>query len=113
MRVRSVRQELEAHLTPTPASRQVRARGKAEWKVYEDGTRQGRVSLSRLDLADGAMIEIIVAGHRIVELAVQHGLARYRRESERGEAVPVVEAGQILQVIDSGQVILEGRFVAE
>ncbi len=111
MRIRNVLEELEAHLAP--ANLQPRARGKAEWKVYENGTRQCKVSLSGLNLADGTMLELAVDGRRIGQLVVQHGAARYRRESERGEGVPAVEENQLLQVIASGQVILEGRFVAE
>jgi hypothetical protein len=116
VRIRNVVQELEAMLEPTPAglALQARARGKAEWKVYKDGTRQGKVSLSGLNLADGTLLELAVDGRRITQLVVQRGAARYRRESERGEGVPVVEENQMLQVfINSGQVILEGRFVPE
>lgn len=91
MRLRSVLQEFEAHLAPTPTGPQAKARGKAEWKAYENGTRQCKVSLSRLDLADGTILELVVAGRRITNLVVQKGAARYRRESERGEGVPVVE----------------------
>jgi hypothetical protein len=113
VRIRNVLQEFEVHLAPPPASRQSRTRGKAEWKTYANGTRQCKVSLSRLDLTDGTVLELAVEGRRIAQLVVQQGAARYRRESERGEDVPVVEEDQVLRVLSSGQVILEGRFVSE
>mgnify|MGYP003431845085 CR=1 len=65
LRIRKVLQEFEASLTPTSGSLQTKARGKAEWKTCENGTRQCKLSLSRLDLADGAMLELVVAGRRI------------------------------------------------
>lgn len=113
MRIRNVLQEFEARLTPTSDSLQTKAHGKAEWKTYGNGTRQCKLSLSRLDLADGKMLELAVGGRRITQLVVHHGTVRYRRESERGEDIPAIEANQVLQVFSSGQVILEGRFISE
>jgi hypothetical protein len=54
-----------------------------------------------------------VNGQPIGEMAVQRGAARYKRESERGEHVPVVDLNQVLQVSYNGQAILEGRFYPE
>jgi len=115
MRIRSVLEEYEAQLKPTqfaaPAAES--ARGKGEWKVYGNGTRQCKVSINGLNLAHGAVIQLAVSGHQFAELLVGGGRARYRRESERGEAVPEVEPKQILQVSYAGQVILEGEFYSE
>jgi hypothetical protein len=46
-------------------------------------------------------------------LVVTGGAARYRRESESGEIVPDVAAGQPLQLRHAGRVSLEGVFRAE
>ncbi len=113
MRIRNVLQEYEAKLAPTPKSLCPAAQGKAEWKVYDDGTRKGKVSVSKLGLPDGAVLELIVENRRIAQLTVQRGTVRYRRETERGEDVPVVELDQVLHIIYAGQVLLEGRFYAE
>ena len=113
MRIRSVLQEFEAKLEPNSALHCPGARGKAEWKLYADGTRRGKVSISRLDLIDGTVLDLVVDGCRIAELVVEGKLARYRRESERGELVPSVGVDQVIQVIHAGRVILEGRFYAE
>lgn len=113
MRIRNVLQEFEAHLAPTLSSRQTKAYGKAEWKTYQDGTRQCKLSLSRLDLSDGTLLGLVVAGRQIAELIVHHGAVRYRRETERGEEVAIVAENQVLQVLDAGQIILEGRFISE
>ena len=91
MRMRPVRQEHEAQREPAPASPCPTARGKAEWKVYGDGTRQGKVTVAKLSLPDGAILDLVVDDQRITQLIVQRGMARFRRETVRGEDVPGVE----------------------
>jgi hypothetical protein len=115
MRIRSVLQEYEAQLKPTqfaaPAADS--ASGKGEWKVYGNGARQCKVSITGLNLSDGVVLQLAVSGQQFAELLLSAGRARYRRESERGEAVPEVEPKQILQASYAGQVILEGEFYSE
>lgn len=113
MRIRNVIEEYEAKLEPTLTSPYPAAQGKAEWKVYSNGTRQGKVSVSKLGLADGAVLELVIENRQIAQLTVQRGTTRYRRETERGESVPLVELGQVLEVSYVGQVILAGKFYAE
>ena len=107
-----MRQELEATLAP-PAAGPAAARGKAEWKVYADGTRQGRVSASGLDLPDGAVVEIGIGERMIGTTAVEGGRVRYRRESGEAEVVPEVAVGEVLRLRHTGRVLLEGAFYAE
>lgn len=113
MRIRNVLQEYEAKLEPPPASPFPTSRGKAEWKVYENGTRQCKVSISQLNLPDGTMLELVLENQRIAKLTVQNSIARYKQESESGQVVTVVGLDQILQVMYDSQVILEGRFYSE
>jgi hypothetical protein len=115
MRIRSVLKEYEAQLRPAQfaAPAAVSASGKGEWKVYGNGTRQCKVWVTGLNLSDGAVLQLAVDGLQFAELPLRGGRARYRRESERGEAVPEVEPKQRLQVSYAGQVILEGEFYSE
>jgi len=113
MRIRNVQQEYEVQLRPSPGGAFPSARGKGEWKVYADGTRQCKLSVSGLDALNGAFIELSVEQRRITHLTVEHGSARYRRETERGEGVPAVALGERLKVIYLGQVVLEGQFYEE
>jgi hypothetical protein len=113
MRLRRVRLEYEATLEPVPDSPCPAARGKAEWKVYEDDTRKSKVRVSGLDLPDGTLLQVIVETRLLAVLTVERGRARYRQDTERGEGVPAVESDQVLQVIHAGQVILAGRFREE
>jgi hypothetical protein len=115
MRIRNVLQEYEAQLKPTPfaALAAELVRGKGEWKVYGNGTRQCKLWITGLNLSDGAVLQLAVSGRQFAELLVSGGRVRYRRESERGEAVPEVEPKQVLQVSYAGQIILEGEFYSE
>ncbi len=113
MRIRSVLQEFEAKLAPAQPGASASARGKAEWKVYGDGTRGCKVSISGLDLPDGAVLQLAVSGRPIDQLVVSEGKARYKRQSERGEVVPQVELNQVLQVSYAGQIILKGELYPE
>lgn len=113
MRFRSVLQEYEARFVPSPSGACPAARGKAEWKVYGNGTRRGKVSLSNLDVPDGTVLELVIEGQQIARLSVHRGKARFRRETERREDVPVVDVDQLLQITYAGQVILHGRFYSE
>lgn len=67
----------------------------------------------RMKLSDGAVIQIGVSGRQITELMVRGGAARYKRQSERGEAVSAVAPKQVLQVSYAGQIILAGEFYEE
>jgi hypothetical protein len=116
MRIRSVLEELEAKLAPVSPIAAITLPttfAEAEWKVYSNGTRRCKVTVSRLDLPDGAVIELGVDGEQFDIIEVQGGKARYERESEKGEIVPEVRADQVLQVSYAGEVLVEGRFYPE
>jgi hypothetical protein len=113
MRIRNVLQEFEAKLEPNPVGSFSNARGKAEWKTYENGSRQCKVSVSKLNLPDGIVLELILDDRRIAKVTVQGGMARYKQESEAGEIVPAVMLNQVLQIIHNDSVILEGQFYSE
>jgi hypothetical protein len=116
MRVRDVLEEYEAQLMPTPNGGSASGRsshGKGEWKVYANGTRQCKIWVAGLKLSDGAVLQLGVSGRQMGEVMVRDGRARYRRESERGEAVPAVEPKQVLEVTYAGEIILQGEFYSE
>ena len=114
MRIRTVREELEVILRPTAAETTLAAsRGKGEWKVYGDGSRQCKLSVTNLDLPDGTVLRLQISGRSIAEMIVERGAARFRRETGRGEIVPTAQANEILQIVLQGRVILQGSFYHE
>lgn len=113
MRIRNVLQEFEVKLEPISGSSFQNARGKGEWKTYEGGMRQCKVSVSKLNLPDGTILELILENQRIAKLTVENGIARYKQESELGQMMPLVEVNHVLQVKYENNVILEGKFYRE
>ena len=115
MRIRSVLEEYEVQLQPTEfaGARANSARGKGEWKVYGNGSRRCKVWITGLNLSDGSVVQLSISGRQVAELLLSGGRARYQRGSERGEAVPEVEAKQVLQVSYAGQPLLTGEFYSE
>jgi hypothetical protein len=76
VRIRDVLEEYEAQLKATEigASATARsARGKGEWKVYGNGTRQCKVWITGLDLSDGAVLQLGVSGQQMAEVMVRQG----------------------------------------
>lgn len=113
MRIRNVKKELEAHLLPPAHNADAAARGKAEWKEYQDGSRRIKISITVAGQEDGTLMDVVMDGRLIDQIVLERGIARYRRESEQGEQVPTPEAGQVLRIICLGTILLEGQFVEE
>lgn len=115
MRIRDVAEEHEVLLKTTgaaPAST-ASARGRGEWKLYRDGTRKCKVSVTHLTLPEETRLYLAINGRHAGEMAIQKGTARFRRESENGDFVPAVQVDEVLQVLLDGIVILEGKFYRE
>jgi hypothetical protein len=113
MRIRNVLEEFEARLFPTAASPSAKAEGKGEWKVYSGGERQCKVKVLNLNLANGMVLHIAIDGETVGEMVVEGNNARFKRESDQSEHVPMVSAGQVLQVLHDEHVILQGNFYSE
>lgn len=111
-RVRSVLQEFEAQIRAT-GREHPKARGKSEWKRYGDQSERLKITAFGVDLPDGTPLEITVDGLTIGEMVLRGKDARYERESEKGEHVPRVEKGQVIEIKVRGQVILAGQYYAE
>jgi hypothetical protein len=113
MRIRTVLQEWEAQLEPIPSSPFQKARAKAEWKIYGDGSRKCKLFISNLGLPDDTLIDIHVNGRLIAQTKLEKGSARFRRETEQGEQVSEVNVKDVMQILNAGRVFLEGRFYEE
>lgn len=113
MRIRTVLQEREARLEPVPSSPFQKARGKAEWKIYGDGFRKCKLSVSNLNLADRTPIEIHINDRLIAEVPLENGKIRFHRDTEKGENVPAVAVNDLIRILNGGRIFLEGFFYAE
>lgn len=110
MRLRTVRQELEARLKPVSSSSFKGAKAKAEWTTFGDGSMECRVNLFHVELPDRSIVQILVDGKAVGEMNVAAKTARFQRESEKGESVVEVKEGQVIQIAYQGTVLLEGSF---
>ena len=109
MRLRSVQEELEAHLaSPTGDAR---ATGKAERKRYGTGEERFKLRASGLPAGDGTHVDIRVDTDVIGRAEVTAGRVIFRIESPTH--VPAVRAGQVLRLAIGGVDVLAGAFRPE
>lgn len=109
MRLRSVHEELEAHLT-SPAG-DARTTGKAERKRYGTGEERFKLRASGLSAGDGTRVDIRIDADVIGRAEVAAGRVTFRIESPTH--VPGVRAGQVLRLAIDGVDVLAGAFRPE
>jgi hypothetical protein len=111
IKFRTVLQEFEAHVHPTQPGSTVR--GKSEWKHYGDGTYRFKFSLRDIPLPDGAEIELWRDGQWLMRLPVKDHRAKTDIENDHGSGIPLIQAGQVLQIKAGETVLAEGKYEAE
>ena len=111
MRIRNVLQEFEAHFHPVPPDSKVR--GKSEWKHYGDGTYRFKISIRDIPLPDGSQVDLWRDGSWLMRLTVQNKKAKVDLENDSGSGIPVIAAGQVLQIRSGENILAEGRYEAE
>ena len=113
-RIRTVLEELEAHLqatggVPGPA-------GKSERKRYAGGEERLKVRARGLPVPDGTPVSIVIAGATIAQVPAERGRIRLDLSSgSSGEQpVPAVSAGDVLEIrASSGDSLLRGVYRPE
>ena len=105
--MRSIVSEVEAKLRPPdegPGS------GKAERKSYKHGGEQLKIMMRQLDLPDHSRVDIFLDGSPIGSGAIAGGACTLKLRSENGQGVPYIMAGQEIDILHGGQVLLKGVF---
>lgn len=105
--MRSVVSEVEAKLRPPEVGT---GRGKAERKAYKDGGEQLKIMMRQLDLPDDARVDIFLDGSPIGSGAISNGGCVLKLRSEDRQDVPQIVAGQAIDILHGGQVLLRGVF---
>jgi hypothetical protein len=111
MRLRTVLQEFEAHFHPVQPGSKVQ--GKSEWKHYGDGTYRFKISIRGIPLPDHSQIDLWRDGQWILRLPVLNHKAKADIENDNGSGIPMIEAGQVLQVKSGDTLIAQGKYEAE
>jgi hypothetical protein len=106
--MRRIVEDYEAKLSSPPGTGS--GRGKAEWERYGDGSEELSARFRKLDLPDGATVEVRIDGVAVGQAILSGGSGRLEFESAKGHEVPKAVEGQAVQVIHGGTVILEGVF---
>jgi hypothetical protein len=111
---RRIVEDYEAHLAPSEASADRRvARGKAEHERFEDGEVQFELTARGLEIADGAEEEIRLNGGLVARAAVSRSRISLRLSNRASDAVPVIHAGDRIEIAHRSAVLLLGSFAPD
>ena len=84
--------------------------GELEMKVYDDGEREMKFKLYGLNVPDGSTVSAVVDGNAAFEVRVDRGQVRMFFSSARGDSIPIVRNGSVVQIRYGGETLLEGTF---
>jgi hypothetical protein len=106
--MRRILEDYEAKLRSPPGKKG--GKGKVEWERYGDGGEELHARFRRLDLPDGATVEIRLDGAILGNATISSGAGRLKFESQKGGVVPKATAGQLAEIVHEGMVLLAGVF---
>lgn len=104
-------EDYEAKLRPPDDSG--RGGGKAEWERYGNGEEELSVRFRKLDVPDGAMAEVRLAGRTLAVVQTSRGGGIVKLESSEGAQVPPVATADVVEVVHDGAVLLTGEFAPD
>jgi hypothetical protein len=107
---RRILEDYEARLSPVAGTGIRQGSGNAEHERFEDGEVQFEVRGRELGVAEGAELEIRVNGVVVARAPVRRGRVSLRLSNRKGHTIPVVRAGDRLEVSHRSVVLLEGSF---
>ena len=113
MTVRTVTLELEARLKGGGGGLFSKPAGKVERKSYQDGGERLKVSARNIDAPEGSEATVLANGSEILRLALTSGVVRYDEERPAASALPALEAGQLIEVVVDGTVVLSGKLAVD
>jgi hypothetical protein len=106
-----VLQEFEAHFHPVQPGSKVR--GKSEWKHYGDGAYRFKISIRDIPLPDDSEIDLWRDNKWLMWLSVQNNKAKVDIENDDSLGIPVIKAGQVMQITSGQDVLAECKYEAE
>lgn len=109
MAIRKIDFELEAKLTGTSGGLFSKPSGKLERKSYRDGGERLKIVLRGLKLADRSEVGLCADGVEFARLTINGGSARYDQEGAEIAAQARLAAGQTIEAIQGGTILLRGE----
>ena len=108
---RRIVEDYEARLAPGAAGvRGSGGGGKVEHERFDDGEVQFELRVHGLQIADGSQLEVRLNGAVVATTDVDTGRSSLRLSNRKGHEIPVVRAGDRLEVAHRSVVLLEGIF---
>ncbi len=95
---------------PVPAASTIVARGLGEYTAFTATDRILEVYASNINLPNGTVINVWVAGNVIGQFPLMNHNGFLRLATMRGDAVPVITPGTTMSLKNSGVVLLAGTF---
>ena len=110
MAIRRVLEELEARLEPAPqAASHGASKGKPEFKRYGNGRQRMKIACKKLDVPDGADLQLLCGDTVVAVLRVEKGRAEIDEERDGAAEAPALAAGEIVTLCHQGVPLLSGQ----
>lgn len=107
MTLRAVEYELEAKLEGA-GNFFSKPRGKVERKSYSDGSERLKISLRKLKAPEDFYAIVKIGGSEVAQIKIEKGSARFDEETSEPGNMPKMKAGQSVEVILDGALVLQG-----
>ena len=108
---RRVVEDFEADLRPTLINDfSQTGKGEIERELYEDGSSELKVQFSRTNIPDGDSVQLLINGSKTGDFQVSKGRVYQKVNTQSGQTVPSIKAGDTAEIEYNGTVILSGTF---
>ena len=108
---RRIVEDFEADLLPTNLNDFARTgKGEVERELYADGSSELKLQFSRTNLPEGATVSLLINGTKSGDFQVSKGRVYEKVNTQSGQTVPSVKAGDTAEVEYNGTIILSGSF---
>lgn len=84
--------------------------GEVEIKEYSNGEKEMEFELHGLSIPDGAVVSVVVNAATTCELKTNRGHSRLLLSTARGETIPEVNIGSVVEIRYMGETLLKGTF---
>lgn len=110
-KIRRIVEDFEADLYPTMLNEFSQSgKGEIERELYEDGSSELKVQFSRTNIPDGDSVSLLINGTKTGDFEVSGGRVYKKINSQSGQNVPQIKAGDTANIEYNGTIILTGTF---
>ena len=106
---KAILEDYEAKILPIKNSH-VTGKGKVEWERYGSGEVEFELKLKKLNIPDGTSLEVHLNGRHLGSAEVQSSRAVFLLVNVRGDVVPRIRSGDLLEVHKDGVAVMSGEF---